>query len=337
MPLLCRDSGPPWVGADRQDNNENADRHGEGNTMKSSLYQGDISPLSASFHSAGATAQRGPLGIFDLRRSGAVIAAVIVVASAAGVITFMSGDGSGSLQAPAEAERPIKGPAPIANSDAPPPAHATVTTPRGPRVRLARTPTRTPLPDETAPTTTSAASARGGNATAMQAPGAASAGSPAAGDLTAAVRDENISGSSVDTVAPITTDTVRLSPVPPAADAEPTAFSHPAATNGAVAQVSGSAEAAGSSAAAPKNAVPPPAAKTASQVPSGLIAATTTTSVHLRAGPDNNAKVIATVPANASIMAPPSCKFWCAVEYHGERGYIYKDFVKRPGSGTEHG
>jgi hypothetical protein len=48
--------------------------------------------------------------------------------------------------------------------------------------------------------------------------------------------------------------------------------------------------------------------------------------VNLRAGPDNKAKVIRTVPRNSKVEVI-GCNFWCEVFYAGKRGYIYKKFI----------
>lgn len=76
-----------------------------------------------------------------------------------------------------------------------------------------------------------------------------------------------------------------------------------------------------------------PVAASAATVPAPavpLAPATTTSWVKMHAGPDNDAATITLVPANAAIMAPAECRHWCVVEYKGQRGYVYKDFVKRP-------
>lgn len=78
-------------------------------------------------------------------------------------------------------------------------------------------------------------------------------------------------------------------------------------------------------------AVVKPAAQPAPAKATGLQDAVTTKWVNMHAGPDNDAQVVTVVPANASIKAPASCKFWCEVEFKGQHGYIYKDFVARPG------
>ncbi|WP_193177848.1 SH3 domain-containing protein [Oricola nitratireducens] len=54
--------------------------------------------------------------------------------------------------------------------------------------------------------------------------------------------------------------------------------------------------------------------------------------VNLRAGPDNDAAVLAVVPYDAAILTQPDCPHWCAVVYDGRQGYIYKAFVVHPGA-----
>ena len=54
--------------------------------------------------------------------------------------------------------------------------------------------------------------------------------------------------------------------------------------------------------------------------------------VNLRAGPDNDAAVLAVVPYDAAILTQPDCPHWCAVVYDGRQGYIYKSFVVHPGA-----
>lgn len=58
-----------------------------------------------------------------------------------------------------------------------------------------------------------------------------------------------------------------------------------------------------------------------------LRTAVASASVNMRAGPSDEAEVLAIVPANAEIKAEPDCKSWCAVSYEGKTGYIYKNFV----------
>lgn len=59
--------------------------------------------------------------------------------------------------------------------------------------------------------------------------------------------------------------------------------------------------------------------------------------VNLRAGPDNDAAVLAVVPYDAAILTQPDCPHWCAVVYDGRQGYIYKSFVVHPGEPTADG
>lgn len=58
-----------------------------------------------------------------------------------------------------------------------------------------------------------------------------------------------------------------------------------------------------------------------------LRAAVASASVNMRAGPSDEAEVLAIVPAKSEIKAEPDCQSWCAVSYQGKTGYIYKNFV----------
>lgn len=49
---------------------------------------------------------------------------------------------------------------------------------------------------------------------------------------------------------------------------------------------------------------------------------------NLRDGPADESKVIVVVPANAEIEAEGDCN-WCTVVYKGQRGYIYKNLIRR--------
>lgn len=49
---------------------------------------------------------------------------------------------------------------------------------------------------------------------------------------------------------------------------------------------------------------------------------------NLRDGPADEAKVIVVVPANAEIEAEVDCN-WCTVVYKGQRGYMYKNLIRR--------
>lgn len=50
--------------------------------------------------------------------------------------------------------------------------------------------------------------------------------------------------------------------------------------------------------------------------------------VNLRAGPDNDADVLAIVPAKTEVLAEDNCVHWCATVYEGQKGYIYKTFFR---------
>lgn len=50
--------------------------------------------------------------------------------------------------------------------------------------------------------------------------------------------------------------------------------------------------------------------------------------VTMRSGPKKGASAITTIPAKAAVQVM-SCKSWCEVEYKGQRGWIYKSFLKR--------
>lgn len=67
---------------------------------------------------------------------------------------------------------------------------------------------------------------------------------------------------------------------------------------------------------------------TAKSAQPALAAAHVTKYVNLRDGPADEAKVIVVVPANAAIEAQTNCG-WCAVNYNGQQGYIYKSFIRR--------
>jgi len=51
--------------------------------------------------------------------------------------------------------------------------------------------------------------------------------------------------------------------------------------------------------------------------------------VNLRAGPDNDAPIIAIIPGNAAIAAEDGCEHWCAAVYEGQQGYVYSSFIRR--------
>lgn len=59
----------------------------------------------------------------------------------------------------------------------------------------------------------------------------------------------------------------------------------------------------------------------------GMRRATATRYVNMRAGPDDDAAVLAVVPTSAEIEAEDDCN-WCAVRYEGQSGYIYRSFIR---------
>lgn len=71
-----------------------------------------------------------------------------------------------------------------------------------------------------------------------------------------------------------------------------------------------------------------PAADLANAPLPAMKTARVTKYVNLRAGPADEARVIAVVPANAEVKVESGCQ-WCTVVYNGQRGYIYKSFIRR--------
>lgn len=65
---------------------------------------------------------------------------------------------------------------------------------------------------------------------------------------------------------------------------------------------------------------------------SGLRSTRVTRYVNLRAGPADEARVIAVIPTNATVQAETDCG-WCAVTYNGKQGYVYKGFLDGRGGG----
>lgn len=64
-----------------------------------------------------------------------------------------------------------------------------------------------------------------------------------------------------------------------------------------------------------------------------LQTASATDAVHLRAQPGTDGEILTVVPEGASVEAESDCAGWCAVSYNGNKGWVYKDFV-RFGQGT---
>ena len=67
------------------------------------------------------------------------------------------------------------------------------------------------------------------------------------------------------------------------------------------------------------------------EAPEQAVAATrtapVTTDVNLRARPENGAAVILVVPGKSTVEVI-GCDYWCEVVYEGQRGWIYKGFVR---------
>lgn len=73
-----------------------------------------------------------------------------------------------------------------------------------------------------------------------------------------------------------------------------------------------------------------PAAVEAPAAPQpGFVNAKTRKWVNLRAAPNNKSKVLAVVPAKADILADEDCTRWCGVVYEGQKGFIYRTFIRR--------
>ncbi len=49
--------------------------------------------------------------------------------------------------------------------------------------------------------------------------------------------------------------------------------------------------------------------------------------VKLRAGPDNGSAVLSVVPSSAAVTVH-GCKGWCNVSYRGQRGFVFKSFLR---------
>lgn len=61
----------------------------------------------------------------------------------------------------------------------------------------------------------------------------------------------------------------------------------------------------------------------------GLPAAWAREHVNLRAGPDNDARVLAIIPGNAAFAAADGCDHWCEAVYEGQSGFVYDSFIRR--------
>ena len=68
------------------------------------------------------------------------------------------------------------------------------------------------------------------------------------------------------------------------------------------------------------------AAQPVAQLAATMRPAVATRYVNMRAGPDDDAEILAVVPALAEIEAEQDCN-WCAVTYQGQSGYVYRSFI----------
>lgn len=68
------------------------------------------------------------------------------------------------------------------------------------------------------------------------------------------------------------------------------------------------------------------AAQPVAQPAATMRPAVATRYVNMRAGPDDDAEILAVVPALAEIEAEQDCN-WCAVTYQGRSGYVYRSFI----------
>jgi hypothetical protein len=68
----------------------------------------------------------------------------------------------------------------------------------------------------------------------------------------------------------------------------------------------------------------------AKPIDTGGSRAVVTTAVKLHARAENRSRVLTVVPGKAAVELF-TCDQWCKIVYNGHEGYVYKDFVKRPG------
>lgn len=69
------------------------------------------------------------------------------------------------------------------------------------------------------------------------------------------------------------------------------------------------------------------AVQDASTPPEGARDGRINTHVNMRAGPENEAEVLAVLPTGAKVGVIGGCKHWCQVDFNGRRGYVYKSFI----------
>lgn len=296
--------------------------------MRSPLPQGNVS-LQSPFPSSHAVLPRRPaVRTGGNRRAAAVVAAITsLFAISAVAVVVKDGATTRPVASPAETAVPAEATAP---AKATPPVEASVsvethTTPAEARVAPARMLQTASLTGEaTTPPAAANLDEQLGGAPAQPSAERQQADEPGT-ETTAAIGRSGQQAVEAVPIAETEAEAVKLdeemarvSPdfVEPEGKtpADKTSTNKTAAASG---QPASSAPATASASAVPAPAVP-------------LAPATTTSWVKMHAGPDNEAATITLVPANAAIMAPAECRHWCVVEYKGQRGYIYKDFVKRP-------
>lgn len=124
------------------------------------------------------------------------------------------------------------------------------------------------------------------------------------------------------------------SDIKPASDAKPDAVVKsaaltpaPKADDAETSSIPADTDTAGKASPAAKEAAPEGASK---PIETGGRRAVVTTAVKLHASAENHSRVLAVVPAKASVELF-SCDQWCKIAYDGHEGFIYKEFVRRSG------
>jgi hypothetical protein len=72
-----------------------------------------------------------------------------------------------------------------------------------------------------------------------------------------------------------------------------------------------------------------PADETGAKAPVAIQVARTISGANMRAGPNNGQQVLATIPRGSSIEVI-KCRDWCEVVFAGQRGWVYKAFIRAP-------
>lgn len=70
-----------------------------------------------------------------------------------------------------------------------------------------------------------------------------------------------------------------------------------------------------------------PSAPVAAASSAGMQSGVTNSAVNVRASPNRGATVIGVIPGQAQIEVQANCE-WCAVNYQGKSGYIYRSFIR---------